>query len=56
MKKGWAGFWQGLHFPTIEEIAAASPPSVEWENVLVDLIRSNQKEQLAMLEEEFKNG
>lgn len=56
MKKEWAGFWEGLHYPTIEEIAAASPPTIEWEAVFVNTIRSVQKEQLAMLEEEFKYG
>lgn len=54
--KGWAGYWEGFHYPTFEEIVASPPPVTSWEEVLVTLLRKNEREQLAMLQEEYSSA
>jgi hypothetical protein len=52
--KGWQGYWQGLHYPTIEEIISAAPVDPEWELMLCTQIRRDQIELYARLKGEIE--
>lgn len=54
--KEWAGFWQGLDYPTIEELTPQVSTIVEWEEMFVRQIRMDQLEQYLAMREVIGNG
>jgi hypothetical protein len=52
--KGWGGYWQGLHYPTIEELLARPQPDPSWDSILCTTIRKNEFEEYTRLKGEIE--